>query len=160
MSETDLELFNDDPMQEYRDAETALFEIMRATEQRERETRSKLESLRSEYSRLLIDLEMNRSKDIDRKFEMRTEIRALEAELSDFPVLQEGFTREKAALVAVENKGRAIIRDRRAYSEIKNQIAEKGPGLSLVSDLRMWAEKLDCLEDAEVFLATLKGHAA
>lgn len=115
MSENVMELFNDDPLTAIRAAETVLDSKMREATQREEQVRAELVSARAAYSALLIELAMDRSTNLGAKFEMRTHIRALEAELEDFQTLAPGFEKEKATITVMENKARQIIRDRRTY---------------------------------------------
>lgn len=114
-----------------------------------------MKSAQAEYAALLIDLEMGRSTDKDRKFELRTEIRGLESDIANFQILALGFKKEKAKIAAMNNKVRQIIRGRKTYLEIKDKLTEQGPGIAFVSELRLWANTLGCIEDAEDFLVSL-----
>jgi hypothetical protein len=145
-------IFDNDPAQDARAAKEQLSEIVHAANRRSSSVESELEELKREYASLLINLEMGRSDDIARKFELRVAIRALEYELDDFTILTAGFENERAKIDAGFIRARGILEDRERYKRLQERIEKEGPGLALVRDLRLWARKLDCQEECEVFL--------
>jgi len=142
-------------------AEEALNAAADQARQAERAAKAGLARLKTEYEQLLIDLALDRSSDVARKFEIRVEVRGLEAELEDLSLVWKGIETERVRTDSKLKRAGMLAKDAARYEALKDEITVKGLGLGPSTDLRMWAAKLDCLDDAESFLsALLSGEAA